>query len=167
MSYMFRSAAADDYEQVITIFERAIQNMNESGIYQWDEVYPDKDILLSDIKRNQMYVLTEGDTILSVIVLNEDQDELYKTAGWKYKQGRIAVIHRLCVNTDYQNMGIGKAIVRSAEAFLKEKGFGIIRLDAFLQNPYALRMYGSLGYSRAGEVSFRKGKFCLYEKKLS
>jgi hypothetical protein len=34
-------------------------------------------------------------------------------------------------------------------------------------NPRALRLYHGLGYQRAGEVTFRKGSFVCFEKRLA
>lgn len=52
------------------------------------------------------------------------------------------------------------------ESIIQSKGIETIRLDAFSQNPIALRMYENLGYKKVGEVNFRKGLFYLYEKKI-
>lgn len=46
-------------------------------------------------------------------------------------------------------------------------GYGIInRLDAFTENPFALKLYDNLGYSRVGYADWRKGRFYLMEKYL-
>ncbi|MOA35168.1 hypothetical protein D3C78_1565980 [compost metagenome] len=52
------------------------------------------------------------------------------------------------------------------EDLVKQMGLETIRLDAFSQNPYALRMYEKLHYRTVGEVQWRKGLFYLMEKKL-
>ena len=113
-----------------------------------------------------MHLLFEGAVIACVIVLNTNQDTEYLQGHWRYQNERVAVIHRLCVSPDFQNKGIGKMSVRYAERMLMEQGYTAIRLDAFSQNAYALRLYESLGYERAGCTFFRKGKFYLYEKRL-
>lgn len=41
-----------------------------------------------------------------------------------------------------------------------------LRLDAFSENPFALKLYRSLGYRETGTAVFRKGKFYLFEKNL-
>jgi ribosomal protein S18 acetylase RimI-like enzyme len=41
-----------------------------------------------------------------------------------------------------------------------------IRLDAFLQNKAACNLYNKLGYTHRGNVRFRMGQFCCYEKVL-
>lgn len=42
-----------------------------------------------------------------------------------------------------------------------------IRLDAFSQNLFVLKLYNNLGYARVGEVDWRKGRFYLLEKLIT
>lgn len=159
-------AELSQIDDVYSIYQEAINHMNAHHIFQWDEMYPTKDILLEDIKKKQMYVFQKDDIILSIIVINEEQSPEYQSGQWENKNKNVAVIHRLCVNTKYQNKGIGKQTILKAERFLKENNYNSIRLDAFSLNPYALKLYEKLGYVKRGEVVFRKGSFFLYEKTL-
>lgn len=161
----FRLAREEDFLFIVSIFKRAIYNMNQHGIHQWDEIYPDDSILQSDLDKQEMYVLTFGKRIVSAVV-NEEQDPQYGAAYWNYSDGKIAVMHRLCVDPDHQHHGIGKETIRCAEIMLLDKGYSSIRLDAFSQNESALKMYKGLGYIQVGEVTFRKGLFYLFEKRL-
>jgi ribosomal protein S18 acetylase RimI-like enzyme len=56
--------------------------------------------------------------------------------------------------------------MKYAEDTLRSEGIEAVRLDAFSQNPAALRLYEKRGYEKVGEVTFRKGRFYLFEKKL-
>jgi len=62
--------------------------------------------------------------------------------------------------------GIARQLMQFAENRASELDFGAIRLDAFIANPAALRLYASLGYQVAGTVMFRKGLFQCFEKAL-
>lgn len=165
--YIFRLAQEDDYRDIVSIFVRAIDKMNSQAIYQWDKIYPTKDILKADIDKRQMYVLTLNKIIVSAVVINEEQDPQYGSANWKFENGKIAVMHRLCVNPDYQNKGIGKITINFVEKMLVERGYEALRLDTFSQNHFALALYKKSGYSYVGDVTFRKGLFHLFEKSLN
>jgi len=162
----FRLANKDDLPYIMRMFKDAIAYMCSHGIQQWDDIYPNEQLLHSDIENRQMYVLVCGGTIVSAAVINEEQDEGYETAEWKFRKERAAVLHRLCVSPAYHNREFGKETVLLAEDTMKAAGYTAVRLDAFSQNPSALRLYEGLGYTRAGEVTFRKGRFFLYEKLL-
>ena len=66
-------------DQIFSLFSDAIITMENAGIHQWDEIYPDKKILAEDISKNQMYIGKEGDDIAVCFTLSEDCDEEYKT----------------------------------------------------------------------------------------
>lgn len=166
MSIDFRKAVQTDLQKVWKVFTGAILHMDEQGILQWDEIYPNKDLILDDIKNQQMYLAIENGVLISAVVLNEYQDEEYAALSWRYTGEKTAVIHRLCVSPAQQGKGWGKRTVQLAEQKLTELGYTCVRLDAFSQNPFALHLYESLGYEKAGEVRFRKGKFYCYEKRL-
>ncbi|MBD5427537.1 MAG: hypothetical protein HDR38_08340 [Treponema sp.] len=51
-----------------------------------------------------------------------------------------------------------------AEVQLVGWGIHTIRLDAFSENPYALRLYEHMGYVKVGTADWRKGMFYLMEK---
>lgn len=163
---VIRKAEMKDLDSVVAIFKNAIQVMNENGIPQWDEVYPNKEILMDDIIKGEMFLGEIKNEIASVCVINREYDEEYQNGKWNYSEATYSILHRLCVNPFLQNNGIGTKTLSQMEALLKEEGTESIRLDAFSLNPYALRMYEKLGYLKVGEAHFRKGLFYLYEKKI-
>ena len=161
-----RKAKIDDINLVLDIYRNAINVMIENGIQQWDNIYPDRKILYQDIENDQMFLGEINGEIVSIFVLNQECDEEYKNGKWNYEQSSFAVIHRFCVNTNFQNKGIGSKTMNVIEEILKEKSIETIRLDTFSLNPFALKMYEKCGYIKVGEVNWRKGLFYLFEKKL-
>ncbi|MBH1941885.1 GNAT family N-acetyltransferase [Mobilitalea sibirica] len=166
MEVKFRIAHKNDLEEVISLYNEAIAHMLHSKIYQWDERYPNEEVLTEDIEKNELYVLTEKDKIIACVVINEDQDASYHSANWKYVSDKIAIIHRLCVHPRAQRKGIGKLLMKCSEEWICQQEYEAIRLDTFTNNHIARKLYEGLGYSYVGEVTFRKGVFLLMEKKI-
>ena len=162
----FRKANEGELDAVFSVFKDAIAEMDRNGIPQWDELYPNREILSEDISKNELFVGTLDGEIACVFVLNSECDEEYEVGAWQYPDTSFCVIHRLCVNPKFQNKGVGAYTMRYIEGKLKKEGFESIRFDAFTLNPYALRLYDKLGYAKVGYVDFRKGRFVLMEKKL-
>jgi ribosomal protein S18 acetylase RimI-like enzyme len=123
-------------------------------------------VLAADIEAGAMHILLIDGFPAAAIVLNEHQDAEYLEGCWRWIEGKILVIHRLCVSPRYQGKGNAKKMVRYAEEFAKRNGYSTIRLDAFSQNPVSLRLYQGLGFQKAGNVTFRKGLFYLFEKRI-
>jgi len=113
-----------------------------------------------------MFLIEIDNKIASIFVLNQKCDKEYNDGDWEYKNASFFVIHRLCVNPDFQGKGVGRMTMELIENYLREKKIESIRLDTFSQNPIALKLYEGLGYKRVGEVNWRKGLFYLLEKKI-
>jgi ribosomal protein S18 acetylase RimI-like enzyme len=159
-------AKMDDLDSIVKIFKNAIENMIKNDILQWDEIYPNEDILADDVRKNQMYKIIFDNNIVSAFVLNKEYDEEYENGIWEYDGNNFMVLHRLCVNTEYQNKGFGARTMKCIEEHLKNTGIESIRLDTFSKNQAALKLYEKLGYKKTGETNWRKGLFYLLEKKL-
>ena len=153
-------------DQIYNMFLAAVSEMDRNGINQWDNIYPDKDIIVNDVLSGQMYVGTLNGIIVSAFVINIECDVEYNNGSWCFPNARYKIVHRLCVNPLYQNKGIGSQTMVYIENFLKAQGIEAIRLDAFTQNPYALKLYEKLEYKKVGFANWRKGKFYLMEKKI-
>lgn len=166
MHLVYRLANISEIEKIYSLYSNSISNMISQGIFQWDEIYPDKEVLIGDIEKKHMYIFLNEEEIVSVVVLNNEQDKEYDSADWNYPNENVAVIHRLCVHVNFQGKGVGTKTMLLAESILKNNGYKSIRLDTFFQNSYALRLYDKLNYFRVGQVEFRKGIFYLYEKVL-
>ncbi|WP_455538747.1 GNAT family N-acetyltransferase [Terrisporobacter sp.] len=162
----FILAQIEDLNTIMSIFIDAINEMNNNGIYQWDSIYPNKDILEDDIKKKQLYIGIHKGTIASIYVLNQECDEQYNNGSWQYPNSTYCVVHRLCVNPLFQNKGVGTSTMIHIENEIRKIGVDTIRLDTFSLNPYAVKMYEKLGYSKVGLANWRKGKFYLMEKKI-
>jgi len=155
-----------DLDVINDIYRNATENMIKNNIFQWDEIYPQKSILEDDIIKKQLYKIIIEKNIISTFVLNKEYDKEYLNGKWEYNGNNFMVLHRLCINTKYQNKGFGTKIMLHIEDYLRNKSINSIRLDAFSENPIALRLYYKLGYKKVGEANWRKGLFILFEKIL-
>lgn len=162
----FRKARSRDLQELMALFRAATEAMDAQGIPQWDEIYPSVEIVQADIDQEQMYVGQVDGKIAVVFVLEPCREGDYESANWQYPAERFVVLHRLCVHPRFQGQGIARQAMDYLEQAVRNSGYSCIRLDAFPQNPAAIRLYESRGYGKAGEITLRKGLFYLYEKKL-
>ena len=163
---IYSKANTNQINEVFSVFSAAIINMEKQEIHQWDEIYPDKEIIAEDIARNQMYIGKIDNKITVCFVLSEEYDEEYKNGKWQWPDARFCVIHRLCVSPDFQNQGIAAETLKYIENLCKSQGYDSIRLDCFTENPYSRKLYEKAGYSVVGYADWRKGRFELREKRL-
>lgn len=163
---MIRKAGTGDTKAILTIIQDAVIDMESKGIHQWDDIYPDEETIYIDLNSGHLYTYVDNETIKGIIVLNEYQEKEYESISWKYNSGRQLIVHRLCVDPRFQGRGIAQQLMRYAEEYGKYSQYTSIRLDAFSDNNRACTFYNRLGYAKVGIVSFRKGKFYCFEKRL-
>ena len=166
MKLEYRLAVPSDLDDLFYMFQSAIKHMEKNNIFQWDHIYPDKLTLGEDIEKQQMTLALINDEIAAAFVINTECDDEYADGAWNMPDARYMVVHRLCVNPYYQHMGIARKIMEHIEKEAMLKEVQSIRLDAYTKNPYALRLYESIGYITVGYANWRKGRFCLMEKVL-
>ena len=161
-----RSANIEDLDSLMEVAQRCIKNLDEQGIYQWDEIYPSKKDFHNDIIEQSLYVITSNSKadISGCICINELEYPGYESANWSGAQ--FFVIHKIMIDPLYENRGFGKAAMYFAEELAHSKKKDSIRLDCFKINLRANRFYQDLGYIIRGETRFRKGMFNLYEKMI-
>lgn len=162
-------ASENQIDAILSLCKECSQNMLNNSLDQWDEVYPNREIFLNDIKNDSLFIANYDNSkeIIGCVVLNEYQDPEYGDIEWKHDGENIAVIHRLMVHPKYEGRGIAKSLVGFAEELAQKGQYDSVRLDVFQKNQRAVNFYHKLGYTVSGKVTFRKGKFWCCEKPLT
>lgn len=162
---MIRPATISDLLQALEVLEAVKNHMIKQDLDQWDEHYPNQETLTTDLNNQQAYIYLEHGKILAYMVLNEEYDTEYDDLVW-YTKTPFLVIHRLFVHPIAQGKGISSQMILFAEKYAKEHQYHSIRFDAYSLNDTANAVYLKKGYSHVGTVTFRKGVFNCYEKKV-
>jgi len=145
-----------------------VARMRESGIDQWDDIYPTAGVFRGDCEAGDLLVLRNEELqLVGCATLNQTHSPKYQEIGWLFTTGPIGFVHRLMIAPKFQGKGYAKVLMRHVEVEAQQRGYLAIRLDAYLNNPAALRLYVALDYRRSGQVEFRKGLFACFEKQLS
>lgn len=160
----FRRATLEDEDKVYKHYVKVTAAMCNAGIFQWDELYPDKSDVNSDILSQSLWIGESDGILMCSFALNCDCDSEYEKCTWQLPHMPFITVHRLAVNPDFQNCGVGFSAMKFAESLSMNKGVKTMRLDTFCENPAAIALYRSLGYRVVGYAHWRKGKFQIMEK---
>lgn len=160
-------ANPSDFQDVIELISACRQDLNDAGIHQWDEQYPNPDGVARDLVDGKLYFASLEEKQVGMIVLNQDQEAEYSQIPWRYP-GPCLVVHRLCVSPSCQGWGLGSALMRFAAQHAMDSGCASIRLDVYSGNPDAVRFYHTLGYTIAGQFTYpsRSLPFHCMEKSI-
>ena len=167
MTIAIRLAEQRDLEDLVGLLADCMREMRARGLDQWDEIYPDRSTLQTDVDARTLYVAsTPVLPLAGAFTLNQRQDPEYAAVAWQIAGAPIAVVHRLMVHPAAQGAGVGRQLMHLAEGEAHRLGFRVLRLDTLVANDRALALYRGLGYREAGPVRFRKGLFACFEKVL-
>ena len=91
-----REARVEDLDQILDIYTIAKKFMRETGNKnQWNSSYPDRNLLINDIEKHQLYVMEE-DMIHAVFAFIVGEDPTYKVIeGAWLEDSTYGTIHRI------------------------------------------------------------------------
>ena len=163
---IIRKAEISDLENIMLMYKSCVAGMVENGIDQWDETYPNDEIIIEDLNVGTYYVAQMNETIIGGINIDKNQDDTYLSLDWKDKSDSFLVVHRLGVKEEFWNKKIGKDLMLFTEKLVIEKGLKSIRLDTYSGNPKAMEFYRRIGYTELGTIDLKpdKDKYYCFEK---
>lgn len=167
MEYQFRKAETADVARVWEILEQGIARRKAEGSNQWQDGYPNPEVLRRDIEKSAGFVLTEGTTVVgySAVMIN-DEPEYSRIQGKWLTNDDFVVFHRVAVSEHYLGRGLSKTILKFVEKFALENSISSIKADTNFDNIPMMKTFESLGYVYCGEVYFRGSPRKAYEKVL-
>lgn len=168
MSYQFRKATSHEIPQIWAILQQAINRRKEDGSNQWQDGYPNPEVLQKDIDKSAGFVLTEGDTIIGyTAVMIDDEPEYANIIGEWLTNDSFIVFHRVAISENHLGKGLAKKLLEYIEAFAIENKIYSIKADTNFDNIAMLKIFEKQGYILCGEVYFRGSARKAFEKVLT
>jgi len=163
---IIRKANKTDLKNIMKMYKSCVTGMLENGINQWDDTYPNTEIISEDLNVGTYYVAEIDGTIIGGVNIDQNQDNTYLTLDWEDKSDSFLVVHRLGVKEEFWNKKIGKYLMLFTENLVIEKGLKSIRLDTYSGNLKAMEFYRRIGYSELGTIDLKpdKEKYYCFEK---
>jgi len=163
---IIRKANKTDLKNIMKMYKSCVTGMLKNGIDQWDDTYPNTDVISEDLNVGTYYVAEIDGTIIGGINIDRNQDDTYLALDWEDKSDSFLVVHRLGVKEKFWNKKIGKELMLFTEKLVIEKGLKSIRLDTYSGNPKAMEFYRRLGYTELGSIDLKptKDKYYCFEK---
>ena len=163
---IIQKAKISDLENIMLMYKSCVTGMVENGIDQWDETYPNTEIISEDLNVGTYYVAEMDEIIIGGVNIDKNQDDTYLALDWKDKSDSFLVVHRLGVKEEFWNKKIGKDLMLFTEKLVIETGMKSIRLDTYSGNPKAMEFYRRLGYTEIGTIDLKpdKDKYHCFEK---
>ena len=167
MNYSFRKASVHDIPQIWTIIQQAIVRRKNDGSQQWQDGYPNEDLIRKDIVDGIGYVLTDDDAIVGYAAIIFNVEPAYeKLKGTWLTNEDFAVVHRVAISDYYLGKGLAQKIFLFTEDLALDNNIFSIKVDTNFDNIPMLKILEKLGYTYCGEVFFRGDARKAFEKIL-
>lgn len=168
MEYSFRKAQASEQDQIWDILQQGILRRKNDGSDQWQDGYPNPEVIRADIENGHGFVLTHGDTLAgyAAIVINDEPAYLEIEGEW-LTNGDFLVVHRIALSEDFVGRGLSKIIIQFIEEFAISNGIYSVKADTNHDNAAMLKIFEKMGYVYCGEVYFRSSARKAFEKVLT
>lgn len=167
MTYKFEKATMDQVDEIWKILSDAILRRKADGSNQWQDGYPNINVVQSDIENGLGYVVTSDGRVVAYCALIFNNEPAYADIeGAWLSDGEFLVLHRVAVAQDYLGKGLTKYILKAIEAVAMEHQVFSIRADTNFDNAAMLALFEKNGYAYCGEVYFRGSPRKAYEKVL-
>ena len=151
--YRFRLAISTDISQIWDLLQMAILRRKQDGSNQWQDGYPNMEVIKNDIQKKYGYVLTSNDEIVGycALLINNEPEYLNIEGKWLTNNDFI-VFHRLAISEKFLNKGLAKKMVSFIEQFAISKNIFSVKADTNHDNTPMLKLFKTLEYSFCGTV---------------
>lgn len=165
----FRETSIEDINDVMKIISSSQKYFKEQGINQWQDGYPNAEVIQNDIDNNHSYVLLSNNKIVGTTALSFDGESTYDKVyeGEWLTTGDFAVVHRIAVDSSLKGLGLGSHIIAEVEKICINRNIKSIKIDTHEDNKSMQKLLEKCGFKYCGIIYLPdNAKRLAFEKKL-
>lgn len=168
MPYQFRKATPSEIPHIWEILQQAIVRRKADGSNQWQDGYPNPEVIQNDMDKGAGFVLTEDETVIgySAVLIN-DEPQYAQIKGKWLTNADFVVVHRVAISEKHLGKGLAQKILKFIEEFARRNKIYSVKADTNFDNLAMMKTFEKSGYTYCGEVYFRGSPRKAYEKVLT
>lgn len=165
---MIRKAKETDITKIMEIITATVKEMKLYNNTQWDETYPQAINFSKDIGGGDLYVDELNSEIRGFVCVNYIEPIEYNSITWQSTE-KAMIIHRMAVNVDFRNQGVGISLLKFSEELALKNGISYLKTDTYSINNKMNSLFKKFGFQLAGEMEFleKEKPFYCYDKKIN
>ena len=166
--YLLRKTTTEDLMQVMEIIHQGKAYLKANGVDQWQNGYPNEQVIREDIENGYGFVLEYQENIVGTIALSFDGEPWYETIreGQWLSNDAFLVIHRMAVSHEMRHTQVATEMLRQAEQLCAKAHIRSIKIDTHADNVVMQRFVKKNGFKYCGVVILGKeGERLAFEKK--
>ena len=109
-----RLAFPNEVDAIMQVMEDAKKCLADAGSDQWQNGYPNADIIIEDIISGQAYVALEDGELLAYAAVTKSPEAAYEAiyeGNWQAEESEYLVFHRIAVAADVQGQGVAQTFL--------------------------------------------------------
>jgi hypothetical protein len=112
MNYKFYKASKKDIPLIWVLIQDAIALRKKDGSNQWQDGYPNEEVIKNDIKNGIGHVLLDGSKIIGYVAILYNDEPAYKEIkGAWLTNDEFMVLHRIAISKNYLGTGMAQKIM--------------------------------------------------------
>lgn len=153
-----RPSTFEELDELLAIVEHGRAALAEAGVPQWNDGYPSRESITSDLEREVSYTaLHDGKPVATAVILTDGEPDYNEINDGRWIQdGPYITVHRVATHRDAKRMGAASALIKRAEEIAKERGFFAVRIDTHRQNLAMQTFLEKNGFVRCGVIFLRR-----------
>ena len=167
MKLSFQAAVLEDANRIWEIIQQAIERRRKDGSNQWQDGYPNPEVIKKDIEKEIGYVLKDDETIIGYTAILINDEPAYAGIQGKWiTDSDFVVFHRVAIADSHLGKGLAQKMFEYIEEFARKNKIYSVKADTNFDNAAMLRIFEKSGYTYCGEVFFRGSARKAFEKVL-
>lgn len=150
-------ASTEDFPAVMTLLAEARAAIARLGIDQWQDGYPEAEVIRADIEAQIGFVLKAGAAVAGYFALQSAAEPAYAhiDGAWRSAHAPYLTVHRMAASDAHRGQGLGKRMLAFAEAEARRMRLPSVRVDTHRGNRVMRGLLEKCGYAYCGEVRYQ------------
>ncbi len=154
---VIRKATECDIDKIEQFYFDVTEYLESTENYPaWESgVYPARSTAENAIKKDCLIIALIDNEVVASAIVNHEYTEQYNQVKWQgdFKDNEIFIIHTFAVSPHHSKKGIGVELIKWIENYARESGVKSLRLDCYVGNPPALKLYERCGFTYLDTIS--------------
>lgn len=163
----FRRSTLADTKDIMKIIKQAQEYLRSQQVMQWQNNYPNIQVVEQDIKDQNGYVIVDDGNILGTVAVSFDGERTYDKIyeGQWLSDHPYGVVHRIAIHEKYKGKGLSSIIMDNIEKMCHDRNIKSIRVDTHEANKSMQKLLQKTGFEYCGIIYLVDGSRRLaYER---
>ncbi|MGL4337191.1 MAG: GNAT family N-acetyltransferase [Turicibacter sp.] len=162
-----RKSDINDVARIMEIITEAQVYFKENGVDQWQNNYPNVEVIRQDIMNDESYVLVDKGQIVATAVISFVNDANYDVIydGEWLSCEEYVVVHRIAVDNKFKGKGVSAQIIARVEEQCLARDVHSIKVDTHEDNTSMQKLLIKNKFNYCGVIYLSDGsKRVAFEK---